>query len=157
MTLSVLSDLSDSGDLRLFLVFCISRLSARGVFPPTALPVPLFLPWERARFSSGGRVVMLDCGLACVYWEEAGCFCRGHIKSENVQSIAVTALECMNCRLHRKIEKVKKRRGGKGKAWRGRGRRGVQRSEQGWFPRLLLLMGRTEKQPTKMYLNIIGL
>ena len=36
----------------------------------------------------------------------------GHIKSENVQSIAVTALECMNCcrgtRLHRKSENAKK-------------------------------------------------
>ena len=28
---------------------------------------------------------MPDCGLVYVYWEEAGGFCRGHIKSENVQ------------------------------------------------------------------------
>ena len=28
---------------------------------------------------------MPDCGLVYVYWEEAGGFCRGHIKSVNVQ------------------------------------------------------------------------
>ena len=28
---------------------------------------------------------MPDCGLVYVYWEETGGFCRGHLKSANVQ------------------------------------------------------------------------